>query len=1675
MTNIKIISTVIWLLLSSLGYAYNPGLKYNGADAEADKTGCVYLESDGDWIIGECDYKGAHNACYNGSNWKVAQAIGTVDEPGEPVDGDESNSLKTIDSWNPDRADARCKDLFGPSYFFSVPTSVEEDEALDIVLRDELYVQIRRTWLYYYSNDLEVPQSADFWFGNRTAYSKSLIADNKDESFSNADCTVLNRDTGYWEDVNCNSDYAFACFESGEWLVTSEVGKWRNGYAKCDKDSGVQSLYAVPRNELENLALQAKLQNVYDDAGSSDKASYNKVWLNYSDLVFEEFFVANQRRQAWWAESQPTNRRNADCTLIDHLGNWTSESCDKFEAYHACKLGQEGQWALTNSIPDLKGKTTWAYGFGYCKRLQNANFAPPKTSVSNLALAGMLAEGEFAWVNYSDQDNEGAWKEESQYQDFDAIDSVIEGDGKDCGLYSNKTNSKNNWQSAKCFAGGVDREFACTNGYEWQVTSLKDDLWKRGFEQCKAAFGEDYYFAAPSTADQNSRLGVALSLSGLTEIWINLNDTEQEGVWVANGPIVNLSPVVTLLSGLEFNEKNVMPLSVSALDPEDEGTLFYSWEIVEIRIGGEGLDSIVEPNLLSANSETMTIEAVDLLNDPYYIDLKLQVTDSALEPSTTTLFYTVTVLPPLKAAYAFDSYTNPGKDLTGNGHDIALSQDSFEIAPHLNSFTDRFVKLDASEVFTIVGTGEDGLIVGELTPDEVLQGKISSYTVIYRFKLDEEPSGSWAGLMQKGSGSTRQPGVFYQKSTQKIQAANTTTTSFNESIMSNELVRLGQWMTVAYVKEGEKVYLYIDKAEAKIDDPADVQGIPDATLILVGESNDFATGDWSFGNVPGAGEGINGGFDDIRIYDRALLPTELASIFRSQPSGRFEFTVELAEGNEEEVDAAVNDMSVSVERVEGDNEVVEVGYKLVSGTAVLNTDFKLKGDVSGSGQGTLQWGVHDRLPKNIDIELIGDSLREGTESFSLELEQLETEPGLADKSTMTVNIVDKTPNPYGAFAISASNAPIKEGDSGSVMVERSGTDTLNDYKVLYAVHETSANSPADFSITATDADVSFVLENNPATSLVGTGEITFFGNLTGTPVISDIKGISFSSVSEDGLENNEFFTVGLLDIQDLAGTSVIGSSTDAILGTNLSYQQLLTDVTPGRVSFSAENYTSVDEADGTSSVSIELQRLDGDDGKLCIDLKFDAGDANHIDDFTINYGGASAGSGTTGVIFWDDQDAVSKTIILTAVDDNVFEPEEIVQLGFIENLSCGENIPDTAIPGDFMSASVNIQDVTDAAELSFSAPVYSQGELDGNVLITVNNSGNINNAFKVYLTRSENTAKPGQDYAAISDAEAIVSFAAGEASKSFSLNIFDNCVNTAELSFTVGLSNNHVELDGQNTLPISKIVTGGNVATVKILNGFPAVAVSTALDLEGLSNPAPNSGGRYRVTNSSFDAAQIKFKATNNTADSCFLNYQWSDNGTTPALPSGGVLPSNFSSNLTIGGTSDSSDPISLPFLVDDTVIRANVVVTHPEAGAVTIAASVNVGAYWRRIRNDGDNNDCVRIDDGNTTVRQGGTCNSVVERNFTYNKATKQVVGQKKVSGEINCWKRGGNVEYRACDANSNQEFTYGTSGACGSDIEFMSGGETVVEPVGSNLNITGSPGWSTCGARNWDWTGAP
>jgi len=1724
------------LFFSAVSLSYNPGLNYlpsrddsNTGSIDESQQGCVYRESDasgGSWTVDDCDYAGAHYACYNGSEWQVSQALGTATNPGEPQDGNAGAQTKSLDLWDPVKADNLCKVNFGPSYFFSVPVNAAEDEKLGAAITDMIAAK-KRTWLYYYSNTENIALSANYWLGNRTEYT-NLLATNLGNAGDLgdggvADCTLINRDTGLWQDAPCSEAHSFACYDSGAWLITAAQEGWKSGFSACEAEFGQQTLYAVPRDGGENIAIAAA---ALPSAGTGLAADYNKVWLNRSDLAYEEFFISNQTRQAWWGVGQPTNRGNADCALVDSSGNWIAESCNGVLAYHACYLGNN-QWQLTSDIADLK-RSESSLGFGLCKRLaDSAEYRPPNSAVSNAALAvevNKLPDNKFVWVNYSDQGSEGYWKEESPFLDFVSIDGVLAGDAQDCGYFSLETDNKRNWLAGQCYAGGapLQQGFACTNGYEWKIAtnalvdgaSLVSDLWKDGFTACEAAFGKDYEFAVPYDADQNSRLALALRLSGNTRAWMNINDAKSEGNWVANGPVVNLSPVITSLTPQrEVAEKQALNLSVTAVDPESGNNvgLTYQWSIIAERVGqnNTGTDTVITPVLVNANTPTVTIPAVDLINDDYYLDLQLQITDADTDsPATTTKVITIKVVSPLRAAYDFNNFTNPALDISGNGHDLVLDPAQVGIQAHATGSNDYFAKLGSDDSFSIIGTAPNGLIVGD-TNDE--------YTVIFRFKMDELPADAFATFLQKGAAGSRQPGIFFNKAGNNINYTNSTTSGQNaSSAVSNEEVRLDQWMTVAYVKTPTEMIFYIDKAAVNLD-PAPWNTVPDSELTLNGTSVDFAAGDWHFGNSPFTNEGLTGGLDDIRIYNRALTAAELATIFPDQPRGKFQFSNTQEVGEENVTPAAVNEINIPVSRVTGDDGEVSVGYKLVTGSAILDTDFRLKGDTStGSdrGTGTLTWSIHDAVDKNITVELIGDTLREGTESFTVELEQLATEPELGSNTIIDVNIVDKTPNPYGAIGIAPTtaleNIAVDEGQAGVVTVERVGSDSLGAFDVTYEIEALTADSTSDFTIT----QAGFTPSGNSGTNVViGGGRLSFPDNASGTPVARQVQTISFDAITDTELEFDERFVVRLLAVTDPGSSALADPNNSAILGTNNQYSQVINDISPGRVSFSQASalVDEVDDGNGSNTVTVSLERLGGNDGAMCVTLNLEASSTASPNDYTISYLSSSA-SGQNDV-YWADQEGGIKIVQVTAVNDEVYDPNEIIELSWARKANCNGSVTETPYAPevtDNASTQITINDYTTPVKLKFTETNYSVSELTPTKTITIQatqsrQAGNEtegdftnrvnNNEFTVNLTRVETSAIEGTHFGDLTSQE-LLTFAPGETEKTITVPIADNCVGTPSLSVGFGLA-----VPGTNALPASLIDVSSASSGLAITNASAPINFGGIVpDFTGVDErikPDWKGDGRLYVTGK-VDATDLNPEFTEmalkaNVAHNCLADLQFSWNmsvGTTP-LPSGAGLPSNFSVLPILAASSIQktfTEKFKLPFVIKDTNLVVNLTVTDPETGVTYskitptfsgLEDTITVSQVFRGIQNNGEAADCLDWRGTDNERIRKENCGSINRTNgIAYNPNTQQLVFGEETSGRLSCVSHDGGDNWlvtRDCQSASNlgQKWSLGFDGGDGRVNSIDRPGIYIVESgLFSGFAPMASDGsGKTDGSKTWTW----
>jgi hypothetical protein len=232
--------------------------------------------------------------------------------------------------------------------------------------------------------------------------------------------------------------------------------------------------------------------------------------------------------------------------------------------------------------------------------------------------------------------------------------------------------------------------------------------------------------------------------------------------------------------------------------------------------------------------------------------------------------------------------------------------------------------------------------------------------------------------------------------------------------------------------------------------------------------------------------------------------------------------------------------------------------------------------------------------------------------------------------------------------------------------------------------------------------------------------------------------------------------------------------------------------------------------------------------------------------------------------------------------------------------------------------------VVRTSTVQFSAASYSAGEKAGTVLITVTRTGDVSRPATVRYSTADGTARAGTNYRATSG---ILSFAAGQTSKSFTVSLLDDRVVNGDTTLTVSLTN-----------PQGVTLGSASSATLTIVEGDTAVQFSarsfSAGEQDGtarisvtrtgdVSRPATvhyatrdgtaRAGTNYRATNGtlSFAAGQTSASFTIPLLDDGMVN---GDKTLTVSLsnPTGATLGSASSATLTV--VEGDTPPISVAF-----------------------------------------------------------------------------------------------------------------------------------------------------------------
>jgi PKD repeat protein len=328
-------------------------------------------------------------------------------------------------------------------------------------------------------------------------------------------------------------------------------------------------------------------------------------------------------------------------------------------------------------------------------------------------------------------------------------------------------------------------------------------------------------------------------------------------------------------------------------------------------------------------------------------------------------------------------------------------------------------------------------------------------------------------------------------------------------------------------------------------------------------------------------------------------------------------------------------------------------------------------------------------PKPFSIDILDDRLLEGSETFTLDLQDSVATGGIPilrqSASSVTVTIEDVE---EGALTWQAATAEANENDPTlTVLLERAGGQDGSVDVTVKTLSQT-AQSGMDF---------------------VGILTSVTFPDNDATPI-----PVTIQLLDDNLVEPPETF---ILRLESPTGNAILGNIPDLTI--------TLLDHEPGEISMSTAQ-TSIGENQG--SVLVEIQRLNGTTGAVSAVLDTSDGTATSGLDYT----------GVHEVISFADGDDVPKTVSIPLLDDRLNESDET----FIVALDTPTG---GAIIGNHPQQEVTIEDIEEGT-LQWDTSLLHVSEADGLALLEVQRLDGHDGNVSVEVSTASGTAIEGEDF-----------------------------------------------------------------------------------------------------------------------------------------------------------------------------------------------------------------------------------------------------------------------------------------------------------------------------------------
>jgi len=521
-------------------------------------------------------------------------------------------------------------------------------------------------------------------------------------------------------------------------------------------------------------------------------------------------------------------------------------------------------------------------------------------------------------------------------------------------------------------------------------------------------------------------------------------------------------------------------------------------------------------------------------------------------------------------------------------------------------------------------------------------------------------------------------------------------------------------------------------------------------------------------------------FDDVAA-DITILNDD-----RELVAGIFTLTVEnpsLAEN--------AGPVSVEVSRTGGTDGEVSITLELTAGTATATQDYT-------AGPLTATWQNGDGESKTLLIPLVDDDVFETDETFSVDINAIESEvPGGASSgSPITITIVNDDPQPpAGTIQFAQTSITAVEGASPvAVSLTRIG-GTAGEVSVQYALSgpgavdsRVSVNAPpgtSDNTFTWADGDdtprsLEIVVDSNDTLDdsvelLIDLQVPTDGVQLTSSP-LRNLMGTLLNGISNMSSINRN------RAIQVRAPGDVLGSNTRVVV--------TIVDETepqPGTFTFSAESYSQAEDA---GPIEVTVQRTGGSDGvvRVAVATNDDDGDTE------ANPTRATPGvdyTPTDLVLEWASGDNDPQTFSIPVTADNIVEEDETLNIALLVLGEFGEGDNGEPLnPTDAAAVIIENDDEPETGTLAFNPDAYRAMENDRTVTVLVDRSAGADGPASVNWSVSGGSATQDLDFTLPAETDRTLTWSPGDAEpKSIVLGVLEDQIDDPNETIELSLSN----------------------------------------------------------------------------------------------------------------------------------------------------------------------------------------------------------------------------------------------------------------------------------------------